>query len=69
MLAGLRSEKSTGCKPLDEHMLLDHRHFLTLFTEPGKPDLDDIAVELAPGTPKNAVRLVKHGSISVSFGC
>jgi hypothetical protein len=68
-LAGLRSEKSTGCKPLDEHMLLDHRHFLTLFTKPGEPDLDDIAVELAPGTPKDAVRLVKHGTISVSFGC
>jgi hypothetical protein len=69
MLAGLRSEKSTGCKPLDEHMLLDHRHFLTLFTKAGEPDLDDIAVELAPGTPKDAVRLVKHGAISVSFGC
>jgi hypothetical protein len=50
-------------------MLLDHRHFLTLFTKPGEPDLDDIAVELAPGTPKDAVRLVKHGTISVSFGC
>jgi hypothetical protein len=69
MLAGLRSVQSTGCRPLDEHLLLDHRHFLTVFTEPGKPDLDDVAVELAPGTPKDAVRLVKQGTMSVSFGC
>jgi hypothetical protein len=69
MLVGLRSTKSTGCKPLDEHLLLDHRHFLTVFTEPGKPDLDDVTAELAPGTPKDSVRLVKRGSMSVSFGC
>lgn len=69
MLVGLRSTKSTGCKPLDEHLLLDHRHFLTAFTEPGKPDLDEVTAELAPGTPKDAVRLVKRGTMSVSFGC
>lgn len=69
MLVGLRSTHSTGCKPLDEHLLLDHRHFLTVFTEPGKPDLDDVTAELAPGTPKDAVRLVKRGTMSVSFGC
>lgn len=69
MLVGLRSTRSTGCKPLDEHLLLDHRHFLTVFTEKGKPDLDDITVELAPGTSKDSVRLVKRGDMSVSFGC
>jgi len=69
MLVGLRSLKSTGCKPLDEHLLLDHRHFLTLFTKPGQPDLDEITAEVAPGTPKSAVHLVKRNSISVSFGC
>jgi hypothetical protein len=69
MLVGLRSVKSTGCKPLDEHLVLDHRHFLTVFTKPGEPDLDEITAELAPGTPKAAVRLVKRDSLSVSFGC
>lgn len=69
MLVGIRSTKSTGCKPLDEHLLLDHRQFLTAFTEPGKPDLDELTAELAPGTPKDAVRLVKRGTMSVSFGC
>jgi hypothetical protein len=68
-LVGMRSLKSTGCKPLDEHLLLDHRHFATLFTEPGKPDLDDVTVELAPGTPKDLVRVVKRGTTSVSMGC
>ena len=68
-LVGLRSLRSSGCKPLDEHLLLSHRHFATTFSEPGKPDLDDITVELAPGTPKDAVRLVKHGTTAVSIGC
>jgi hypothetical protein len=69
MLVGLRSLKSTGCKPLDEHLLLDHRHFATVFTEPGKPDLDGVMVELAPGTSKDSVRLVKRGTTSITMGC
>lgn len=69
MLIGLHSLGSTGCKPLDEHLLLSHRHFRTLFAEEGKPDLDGIKIELAPGTPKSAVRLVKTGSTQVSMGC
>ena len=68
-LVGIRQLQSTGCKPLDEHMLLDTRHFKTVFTKPGEPDLDDIKVELKAGTPKDAVRLVKTGSTSVSMGC
>jgi hypothetical protein len=69
MLVGLRSLRSTGCKPLDEHLLLSQRHFRTVFTEAGKPDLDDITVELKPGTPRDSVRLVKQGSTQVSMGC
>jgi hypothetical protein len=69
MLVGLRSLTSTGCKPLDEHLLLGQRHFRTVFTQEGKPDLDDIKVELKPGTPKDAVRLVKTGSTRVAIGC
>ena len=69
MLVGLRSLGSTGCKPLDEHLLLGQSHFRTVFTKEGQPDLDDIAVELAPGTPRDSVRLVKRGTTSVSIGC
>lgn len=69
MLVGVRSVGSTGCKPLDEHLVLGHRHFRTVFTQEGKPDLDDIKVELKPGTPKDAVRLVKTGSTRVAIGC
>jgi hypothetical protein len=65
----MKSLNSTGCKPLDEHLLLSHRHFRTMFSGEGKPDLDDVRVELAPGTPKGAVRLVKTGSTQVSMGC
>ena len=69
MLVGLRSLQSTGCKPLDEHLLLSNRHFAMAFSKPGKPDLDSITAELAPGTAKEAVRLVKRGTTQVSFGC
>lgn len=69
MLVGVRSVESTGCRPLDEHMLLGQRHFVQVFTKDGQPDLDGLKVELAPGTPKESVRLVKRGTTSVSFGC
>lgn len=68
-LVGVRSLKSTGCKPLDEHMLLSHRHFVTVFSQDGAPDLDDIKVEVAAGTNPDTVRLVKRGETQVSIGC
>ncbi len=68
-LVGLRSLKSTGCKPLDEHLLLSHRHFATAFSEDGAPDLDEFTLELAPGTNPESVRLVKRGDTQVSIGC
>lgn len=50
-------------------MLLSQRHFKGVFSKPGQPDLEDISVELKPGTPKDAVKLVKAGSTQVSIGC
>lgn len=69
VLAGVRSVRSTGCKPLDEHLLLGQRSFRTTFSKPGKPDLDEITAELAPGTPKDSIRIVRRGETHVSFGC
>ena len=68
-LVGLRSLKSTGCKPLDEDMLVSHRHFVTVFSEEGSPDLDGIKVEVAAGTNPDSVRLVKSSATQVSIGC
>jgi hypothetical protein len=68
-LVGIRTTASTGCKPLDEHMALSHRHFRSVFAKEGQPDLDDIRVELKPGTPKDAVRLIKTSETQVSMGC
>ena len=68
-LVGLRSVKSTGCKPLDENMLLSHRHFVTVFSKDGAPDLDEITVELATGTNPDSVRVVKRSQTQVSIGC
>lgn len=68
-LVGLRSLKSTGCRPLDEHMLLSHRQFRTAFSKDGQPDLDDMRIEVAAGSSHDGVRLVKTGETSVSIGC
>jgi len=68
-LVGVRSVTSTGCKPLDEHLLLGQRHFRGAFSKPGVPDLDNIKAELAPGTSKDAVRIVKRGETQVGMGC
>lgn len=68
-LVGLRSLTSTGCKPLDEHMLLGHRRFVTTFSKDGQPDLEGISVETAPGVSRDSIRLVKRGETQVSFGC
>ena len=68
-LVGLKSVKSTGCKPLDEHMLLGHRRFATVFSKDGAPDLDNLAVETAPGVSRDGVKLVKAGETQVSIGC
>ena len=68
-LVGMRSLKSTGCKPLDERMLLSHRHFRTVFSKDDSPDLDDITVEVAAGSNRDSVRLVKVGETQVSIGC
>jgi hypothetical protein len=69
MLVGMHSTQSTGCKPLDEHLLLSHQHFVKVFSKAGQPDLDAITAVVKPGTPKDAVRLIKRGSTQVSFGC
>ena len=68
-MVGLKTTASTGCRPLDEHMLLSHRHFRSVFAREGQPDLEGIKFELEPGTPKDAVRLIKSGETQVGMGC
>jgi len=69
-LVGVRNVRSTGCKPLDEHLLLGQRKWVKTFANKDGRDLDeDITIALAPGTPKQSVRILKQGTTSVSFGC
>lgn len=68
-LVGLRLTKSTGCKPLDESSLLGHRHFRLAFHRDGKPDLDDIHAEVAPGVNPDSVWIVKRDGTTLSLGC
>ena len=69
MLAGVRMTRSTGCKPLDESLLLGQRRFRLAFHADDKPDLDDIHAELGPGVNPDQVRIVKASQTSVSMGC
>lgn len=68
-LAGIRMAKSTGCKPLDEHLLLSERHFVDVFHHEGESDLDGMKLELGPGVDRGQVRIAKPGTTQVSFGC
>jgi len=68
-LAGMRMTKSTGCKPLDESLLLGQRKFILAFHKDGQPDLDNIHAEVAPGIDRNGVRIVKKDGTSLSLGC
>lgn len=69
-LVGLRMTHSTGCKPLDESMLLSQRKFRLTFHKPGQSDLDDgLHAELAAGVAKDAVRIVKQSSTELELGC
>lgn len=69
VLAGIRMAKSTGCKPLDEHLLLSERHFVGVFHHEGVSDLDGMKLELGSGVDREKVRIAKPGSTQVSFGC
>lgn len=68
-MVGLRAVESTGCKSLDEHMLLSHREFRQAFSKADSPDLEDISVETPPGVDRKSVRLVKAGDTQISIGC
>lgn len=69
-LVGLRMTKSTGCKPLDESMLLSRRKFKMAFHQDGQSDLDgNIHAEVSAGVARDGVRIVKSDSTSLSMGC
>ena len=69
-LVGLRMTRSTGCKPLDESMLLSRRKFKLAFHQDGQSDLDDnIHAETPAGVARDAVRIVKSGNTTLSMGC
>ena len=68
-LVGMRLTKSSGCKPIDESTLLGQRKFKLDFHHEGKPDLDDIHAELAPGVNPDGVRIVKRGGTSLNLDC
>ena len=69
MLVGLRLTRSTGCKPIDEALLLSQRRFKSMFSKPGEPDLDATRVEMRNGGNRDDVRIVKSGGTQLSLGC
>lgn len=69
-LSGLRMIKGSGCRPLDEAILLGQREFRTKFQKPGKSDLDDVELELAQGIDPAKVRILRRvTSFQFSSGC
>jgi hypothetical protein len=69
-IAGVRVTRSTGCKPLDESIILGRKEFRQRFEEGGKPSLDDYRLELRPGTDPAAARIVRHtDNLQIGMGC
>lgn len=69
-LAGLRMVKGSGCRPLDEAILLGQREFRTKFHTPGRSDLDDTELELASGVDPASVRIVRRiSNYQFNSGC
>jgi hypothetical protein len=68
-MIGLRSLKSTGCRPLDEHMMLTHRAFRQAFSKSDEPDLKGISVETDFPASRDSVRIVKTDDTQISIGC
>jgi hypothetical protein len=59
-LAGVRMIKGSGCRPLDESIVLGQREFRAKFHKEGESDLDDIVIEMADGADQGLVRIVKR---------
>jgi hypothetical protein len=69
-LAGIRLTRSSGCKPLDEAMMVRRKEFHQGFEERGTPTLSDVTAELKPGTDPASVRLVRRvDNFQIGMGC
>ena len=68
-LAGVRMTTGSGCRPLDEAIVLGDREFKAKFETDGA-SLDDVKLELGEGVDKAKVRIVKEvANHSFSAGC
>ena len=68
-LAGVRMTKGSGCRPLDEAIVLGDREFKAKFETDGA-SLDDVKLELGEGVDKAKVRIVKEvANHSFGAGC
>ena len=68
-LAGVRMTKGSGCRPLDEAIVLGDREFRAKFETDGV-SLDDFRLELGDGVDKAKVRVVKEiANHSFGGGC
>ena len=66
-LAGIRLTKGSGCRPLDESVVLGQREFKGKFSEEGKSDIDGVMLETGEGVDRAKVRIVRH-SDNLTFG-
>lgn len=68
-LAGVRMTKGSGCRPLDEAIVLGNREFRGKFEKDGMIN-DDVKLELGDGVDKAKVRIVKQvANHSFGGGC
>ncbi|HEV2567274.1 hypothetical protein [Sphingomonas sp.] len=69
-LIGIRMTRSTGCKPLDESVMLGRKEFRQRFESKDTPSLDDVTVELRDGIDPAGVRIVQRvDNMQIGMGC
>jgi hypothetical protein len=68
MLRGLRVTRSTGCAPLDEHLLLGQRREGTFFRSAG-PDLPGFTMEGPRDASLEGMRIVKAEQTGIGLDC
>ena len=68
MIRTMRVTRSTGCAPLDEHLLLGQRREGTFFRSAG-PNLPGFIMEAPRGASLEGVRIVKAEQTGIGLDC
>jgi hypothetical protein len=68
-LRGIRVTNSSGCRALDEYVVVSMRHYTNAMHREGQTDLGEYSLETPAGISPEGVRVVHHNRTSNNLGC